>query len=503
MCAVQSISRCQRHSKRLLKDAAVRTRNYVLDLQSYVRSITALLSQRINRCQQRSKRLLKNAAVRTLSCVLDPQPYVQLITASLGGFAHAAASWLVSASTAVCRRWLCICEHLHLLARSAARRAKRAAASVAAAAAHGSRRNQKIAASAQQRPAGRQSPTKRRQQCNSPAPDAAAAAKPSRQARRRLRNRAGAAQNTLAAAADIEHAAAAAAAAAAALHINKASEQGNEAVAETADDAEHSTMPTEQLRRGPDLFAAETYAAVKPCSVAEVRSTVCNCRDHVLLLDDCAGACASCCGAYSSSFTVRFQLLQDEADPVVEISTPGAEAGSIDSQDAAPASADATARIAIPGPPAEPAAPRPASAAPAVAGQHIAATSAAEGPTLDGAADATCVMCLDLPKDVILAPCGHQCLCRQVVTSTVTQPAYMWRARDVEGTCSALIPSHCETGAQLLVYVQCTVDERCCCRGCTLILMSSSAPTSRCCPVCRTKVGVRMYVLSRSWTTLL
>ena len=110
MCAVQSISRCQRHSKRLLKDAAVRTRNYVLDLQSYVRSITALLSQRINRCQQRSKRLLKNAAVRTLSCVLDPQPYVQLITASLGGFAHAAASWLVSASTAVCRRWLCICD---------------------------------------------------------------------------------------------------------------------------------------------------------------------------------------------------------------------------------------------------------------------------------------------------------------------------------------------------------------------------------------------------------
>jgi Zinc finger, C3HC4 type (RING finger) len=92
----------------------------------------------------------------------------------------------------------------------------------------------------------------------------------------------------------------------------------------------------------------------------------------------------------------------------------GVEAGSIDSQDAAPP--DATARVAIPGPPAEPAAARPAPAAePAAAGKHIAVTPAAEGDTPDAAADATCVMCLDLPKDVILAPCGHQCLCRQVL----------------------------------------------------------------------------------------
>ena len=80
----------------------------------------------------------------------------------------------------------------------------------------------------------------------------------------------------------------------------------------------------------------------------------------------------------------------------------GTEAGSASSQDAAPASPDVTAHV--PGPPAEPAAAHPASAAPAATDKHIAA---AKGDTADGAADATCVMCLDLPKDVILAPCGH------------------------------------------------------------------------------------------------
>ena len=50
--------------------------------------------------------------------------------------------------------------------------------------------------------------------------------------------------------------------------------------------------------------------------------------------------------------------------------------------------------------------------------------------------------------------------------------------------------------------VHCTIDALSCRRGCTLILMSSSIPTSRCCRVCRTKVGVMLqYVSVGSWNT--
>lgn len=271
VCAMQETRRCQLRGKRLVKRQPARALDYVLDLHSYAQAVTALLGQTISRCQQRSKRLLSNAAARTLNYVLDLQYHVQLITAALGSLTHAAASWLVSAGAAGCRRCSCICAcYLRLLARPAAWQAKRAAARAAAAAANSSRGNEQLAACAQQQPAGRRTPTKRRQQCNSPAPGAAATAKPGRQARRRLRNRAAAAQNTMAAAADIEHTATAAP-----LHINKAPEQGNEAVADAAD-MEHSTMPTEQLQGGPELFAAEMYAAIKPSSVAEVRDSVTN-----------------------------------------------------------------------------------------------------------------------------------------------------------------------------------------------------------------------------------
>ncbi len=142
-----------------------------------------------------------------------------------------------------------------------------------------------------------------------------------------------------------------------------------------------------------------------------------------------------------------FQLLQDGASALAKVAMLGTEAGSIDSQDAAPAAPDVTADVA---PPAEPAAAHPASAAPAAAGKHIAATPAAGGVVPDAAADATCVMCLDLPKDVILAPCGHQCLCRQAVEYIVIQPVHTLRLTDVCGKGSCISPTHKQLRVQVL-----------------------------------------------------
>jgi hypothetical protein len=260
VCAMQETRRCQLRGKRLVKrQPAQRALDCVLELHSYTQSVTALLGQKISRCQQRSKRLLSNAAARTLGYVLDLQCLVQLITASLGSFAHAAASWLVSTSAAASRRWSCICEHLQLLARPAAWR------EAAAAAARGRSESQQIAASAKQRPAGRQTPTKRRQPRSSPASDAAAAAQPGRQARRRLQKRAAGAQNSTAAAAPL-----ATVAAAAAPHMDTPPVQDAAAVTDVTD-MEHTTAPQEQLHGGSDLCAAEMYAAIKPYSMAEVR----------------------------------------------------------------------------------------------------------------------------------------------------------------------------------------------------------------------------------------
>lgn len=57
----------------------------------------------------------------------------------------------------------------------------------------------------------------------------------------------------------------------------------------------------------------------------------------------------------------------------------------------------------------------PASQAAALGAAARNTTAVVAAATADAAIDSQCVMCLDAPSNVILAPCGHQCLCRRAL----------------------------------------------------------------------------------------